>query len=59
MKWMFAHLVAALCSPVWQKRKRTSFSVLEKAYLADILLSRYFRWWVEGWEGQLRVEGDN
>jgi hypothetical protein len=32
---------------------------LEKPYLADILTSRYFRWWVEGWGGQLRLEGDS
>lgn len=31
------YLVAELCSPVWQKRKRTSFSPLAKAYRADIL----------------------
>lgn len=29
-------LVAALCSPVWQNRKRTSFSALVKAYLPDM-----------------------
>lgn len=27
------HLVAALCSDVWQKRKRSSFKPLVKAYL--------------------------
>lgn len=30
-------LVAALCSPVWQKWKRTSRRVFVKAYLLDIL----------------------
>ena len=33
---MGSHLVAALCSDVWQNRKRTSFSALVKAYLLDI-----------------------
>jgi hypothetical protein len=31
------HLVAELWSPVWQKRKRISFSPLAKAYLPDML----------------------
>ena len=31
------HLVAELWSPVWQKRKRTSFSPLAKAYLPDMM----------------------
>jgi hypothetical protein len=31
------HLVAPLCSPVWQNKNRTSFSVCENAYLPDIL----------------------
>lgn len=30
------HLVAALCSEVWQKRKRSSFRPLVKAYLVDM-----------------------
>lgn len=32
------HLIAPLCSPVWQNRNRTSFNVCENAYLADIFL---------------------
>jgi hypothetical protein len=31
------HLVAELCSPVWQKRKRISFRPLANAYLPDIV----------------------
>lgn len=31
------YLVAELCSPVWQKRNRSSFRPLAKAYLPDIL----------------------
>lgn len=31
------HLVAALCSPVWQNRKRTSFKPLLKANLPDMI----------------------
>jgi hypothetical protein len=31
------HLVAELWSPVWQKRKRTSFNPLAKAYLPDMM----------------------
>ncbi len=34
---VMTHLVAELCSPVWQKRKRTSFRPLENAYRADIV----------------------
>jgi hypothetical protein len=30
------YLVALLASPVWQKRKRTSLSVCENAYFADM-----------------------
>ena len=32
------HLVAALASPVWHSRKRTSLRDLVKAYLADIVV---------------------
>jgi hypothetical protein len=31
-----AYRVAALCSDVWQKRKRTSLRAVEKAYLVDM-----------------------
>lgn len=34
------YLVAALCSPVWQKRKRTSFKPFANAYLLDIFALR-------------------
>ena len=30
-------LVAALCSEVWQKRKRSSFRLLVKTYLPDMV----------------------
>jgi len=40
-KVKLADLVAALWSDVWQKRKRTSLSVLVKAYLPDILIHSY------------------
>ena len=35
--WL-AHLVAALCSDVWQKRKRSSFKPLVKAYLVKAIV---------------------
>lgn len=34
-----SHLVAALCSDVWQKRNRTSLRALANAYLPDMLSS--------------------
>lgn len=34
------YLVAALCSEVWQKRKRSSFRPLVKTYLPDIATGR-------------------
>ena len=37
------HLVAALCSPVWQNRKRTSFRPLLKANLPDMFAIRQGR----------------
>lgn len=38
--WGFggSNLVAALCSEVWQKRKRTSFRDFLKAYLLDMMM---------------------
>ena len=48
-----AYLVAALCSAVWQKRKRTSFRVWVKAYLADMLAGGYQLSWLRWGPGQL------
>lgn len=35
---MCKNLVAALCSELWQKRNRTSFNPLVKAYLPDMVI---------------------
>jgi hypothetical protein len=49
---------AALCSEVWQKRKRTSRRDFVKAYLADIV-ERFFcrsvglRWYYSGVEREV------
>lgn len=49
MDWTYR--VAALCSPVWQNRKRTSLRVFVKAYLLDIVADGV--WWEDGrWSGK-------
>lgn len=39
IRWFFAYRTALECSLVWQWRKRSSFSVLVKAYLPDMISS--------------------
>lgn len=48
------HRTAALCSEVWQKRKRTSLRDLVKAYLADIVAVWCSEGVVEGYSGGFR-----
>jgi hypothetical protein len=48
------HRTAALCSEVWQKRKRTSLRDLVKAYLADIVAVWCSGRVVEGYSGEFR-----
>jgi hypothetical protein len=46
--------VAALCSEVWQKRKRSSFRPLVKTYFPDMVDVGVEGWEVEGRGGSIK-----